>query len=128
MKKVFLLKTVALLAFVLFANLNSFAQPGNFNFTNNTANSLTVDLWADYDDCAGNYLCNTGPTVVPPFSTYTFTGLCTTNGAWKFMKVTDNCGGVVVGYCGQPLTDTFTDCSLNTVTVNWIDEHTGDAN
>jgi len=118
----------AVLAFFFFANLKLVAQPGNFNFTNNTANSLTVELWADYDDCAGNYLCSAGPVIVASSTTYTFTGVCTTNGAWKFIKVTDSCGGVKVGYCGYPGTDTFTDCSSNVVTVNWIDEHTGDAN
>lgn len=128
MKKQIFLKMTAVLALFFCANLQLIAQPGNFNFTNNTSNSLTVELWADYDDCAGAYLCNTGPVIVASGTTHTFTGVCTTNGAWKFMKVADSCGGVVVGYCGFLTTDTFTDCSGNTVTVNWIDEHTGDAN
>lgn len=128
MKKSMFLKAIAILAFVFVANQQAFAQPGNFNFTNNTANTLIVDLWADYDDCLGTALCNTGPTVVAPFTTHTFSGVCTVNGAWKFMKVTDTCGGVVVGYCGFPTTDTFVDCAGVLVTVNWIDEHNGDAN
>jgi hypothetical protein len=128
MKKPNFLKMTAVLAFFFFANLQAFSQPGNFDFTNNTANPLTVYLFADYDDCAGNYLCAAPPVVVAPGNTHTFTGVCTTNGAWKFMKVVDSCNGTVVGYCGYPTTAAFTDCSSNTVTVDWIDEHTGEAN
>lgn len=119
------MKIMAVAAVFFFSNFKLEAQ-GNFVFTNNSGTTLDVELFADYDDCMGNYLCNTGIVSIAPGNSHTF-NTCTANGAWKYMTVADPCGNVTVGYCGFPGTGSFLDCNLTIVKAKWIDEHTGKA-
>jgi len=131
MKKQFFFKTLAVAAIFFFACTNLVAQ-GNFVFRNTSPITLQVELFADYDTCTGSALCASGAVLIAPGSSHTF-NTCTSNGAWKYMDVTDGCGSVRVGetgpgICANPTSGTFTDCSSNTRTITWINENSGRGN
>ena len=127
MKTKSIFKALAVVMLSCFTFMSASAQPGNFFVQNNSAVSVTVQAFADIDQCVGTFFCATAPVVIPAGGNFTFTGC--TFGAWKGFRVTDGCGGTTVGICPTtlPTTSTFTGC-FGLLTANYVDEHNGTVN